>query len=157
MMSITKEQALSKLMKYCSLQERCKSEILIKLEKIGCPYEQYEFVIQNLIELNFLNEKRFCEAYARGKFNFKKWGKQKIRASLRKKGLSIDDIEHGLKEVSQDQYRITIKKLAEKKIKTLTEKSKFKPFEIKVKAAAYLQQKGYDYYDIQSILDEFLN
>ena len=82
----TNRDAAIKLMKYCSYQERCHQEVNKKLYDWGFYKDDRDEIIVRLIEENFINEERFARAFTRGKFNIKKWGKQKITyASIKKK------------------------------------------------------------------------
>ena len=36
--------------------------------------EAINAIVAHLIEENYLNEERFAQSFARGKFNIKKWG-----------------------------------------------------------------------------------
>ena len=56
-------------------------KIRSKLLKIKVFGEDLEYVITELIKADFLNEQRYAETYAGGKFRIKKWGKQKIKNS----------------------------------------------------------------------------
>ena len=74
----TVSQAIEKAMKYCAYQERCQQEVRFKLQSFQLTEIQREEVIFELIQQNFLNEERFSQAYARGKFRIKSWGKKKL-------------------------------------------------------------------------------
>ena len=82
------EDALEKLRKYCAWQERCRSEAWTKLLQLGCPRAEVQRLLGVLEYEGFLDEARFARAYARGKFSQKGWGRVKIRAALRGKGVS---------------------------------------------------------------------
>lgn len=108
-MVYTITQALERLKKYCAYQERSQSEVRQKLYQLGIRSDDAEEVIIQLISENFLNEERFARAYARGKFNIKHWGKNKIIAGLRQKGVSEACIRMGLSEISESKYQALIK------------------------------------------------
>lgn len=108
-MVYTHTQALERLKKYCAYQERSQSEVRQKLYQLGIRNDDAEEVIIQLISENFLNEERFARAYARGKFNIKHWGKNKITAGLRQKGVSEACIRMGLSEISESKYQALIK------------------------------------------------
>lgn len=109
----------SKLMNYCAYQERCKNDVINKLYKLGIEnnVEQEEY-IDCLINDKFLNEKRYLNAYCRGKFRINKWGRLKMRYNLRAKGFSDSDIDKALREeIDEDEYKQTIQMLLEKRSK----------------------------------------
>jgi len=105
-----------------------------------------------LIDENYLNEERYARAIARGKFRFKQWGRNKILQTLRQQDVSDYCIKKAMEEIDQDEYLETVKKLAEKKLATLTsEKNKF----IKMsKLRNYLLSKGYEYEYINGLIRE---
>ena len=78
---------------YCAYQERCKMEVAQKLRKLGIFGDELEKYICDLIDNDFLNEKRFSECYVRGKFNNNNWGRIKIIRELKSRKISIDNIK----------------------------------------------------------------
>jgi regulatory protein len=119
MPSITKEQALQKLMHYCAYQERCHNEVREKLFQLGAWKKDHDEIIATLISENYLNEERFAIAFAGGKWRTKRWGRLKIKRALQQKGLSAYCIAKGLKEIGEDEYDRTIIELARKKYAAL--------------------------------------
>ena len=71
----TVEEARSRLEHYCAYQERCHKEVQQKLRDMKMIPEAVDLIVLHLLQHNFLNETRFAQAFARGKFNHKKWGK----------------------------------------------------------------------------------
>ena len=69
---VSKDDALKKLQRYCVYQERCHQEVRQKLLDLGIYGDDLEDIIVELIEDNFLNELRFAQMYAGGKFRIKK-------------------------------------------------------------------------------------
>ena len=55
-----------------------------------------------LIKDDFLNEERYAKTYARSKFNYNKWGRNKIRLNLKQKEISDRNIVIALKEIEED-------------------------------------------------------
>ena len=139
---MTKEQALQKIKHYCGYQERCHSEVKEKLYSYGLWKKDVETLISQLIEENYLNEERFAELFAGGKFRMKQWGRVKIKYELKQKQISEYCIKKGLKEINEDDYQKTLRKLASAKWKTL--KSEKNIFTRKNKTMNYLLQKGYE-------------
>lgn len=106
-------------MKYCAYQDRCQQEVRNKLHDIGAPYDSIESILSDLISDNFLNEERFATSYARGKFYYKDWGKNKILQELKQRQISAYCIKKAMLEIDEDDYLLTIKKLVDKKGKQL--------------------------------------
>lgn len=135
-------QVLSKIYKYCAYQERCKSEVIQKMNELGIRSEKHPQIIQHLIEERFLDENRYLEIYIGGKFRVKKWGRRKIIFELKKKQVAEEAILRVLNSViSSAAYTETIKNLAIQKDKALNGASELQK---KSKIIRYLLQKGYE-------------
>ncbi len=147
-------EGLVKARRWCSLQERSHNEVKEKLLFYEVPYRDIQLIITELIGEGFLSEERFAKAYAGGKFRIKHWGKNKIAQQLQRKGVSEKNIETGLKEIEEKDYRTTIKKLIQKKLPSLKQKT---PFEQKGKLAQYLMTKGYEAELVWNILNDVID
>ncbi|MBV1888101.1 MAG: RecX family transcriptional regulator [Urechidicola sp.] len=139
--SYTLEEAKRALEHYCVYQERCHKEVAQKLKTIGMIPEARDLIIVHLIEHNFLNEERFAKSFARGKFNIKKWGKQRITRELKFKNISAYNIKTAFKEINETDYLNTFNELAEKKFAATKETNKYKK---KKKLADYLLYRGWE-------------
>ena len=101
--------------KYCAYQERCQSEVRNFLQGRELSSEEVEEVIAELISDNFINEQRFAHAFTSGKFNIKKWGRIKIRAGLKAKGVYETCITEALNSIDENEYFNTLTQIAQKK------------------------------------------
>lgn len=133
--------ALQKIQSYCAYQERCHAEVREKLYSYGLYKKDVEQIIVTLIQENFLNEERFAQAYASGKFRMKKWGRNKIKQGLKARYISDYCIKKAMKEIDEEEYAATLKKIIEKKAKTVKEK---KLMIKKYKVAAYAISRGFE-------------
>ena len=139
---LTPDQAFQKLKHFCGYQERTHQEVKDKLYSLGLWKQDVETTLSKLIEEDYLNEERFAKAFAGGKFRMKQWGRVKIIYEMKQKGISAYCMKIGLREIDQDEYEKTLRKLAEKKLATLGgEKNGFTK---KRKLMDYLLQKGYE-------------
>lgn len=121
------EEAMQKLQQYCAYQERCHEEVRSKLLEYGVFGDSLEKVIADLISENFLNEERFAQTFAGGKFRIKKWGRKKIVQELKSKKISDYSISKALaSEINEDDYRTTLNEVLNKKAKLLSETDRFK-------------------------------
>ena len=100
-------EAQQKLEHYCAYQERCHQEVIAKLKIMGMIPAAIESVVSNLIEANYLNETRFAQSFARGKFRIKKWGKLRIKRELKARQISEYNIKLGLKGIPESEYNTT--------------------------------------------------
>lgn len=140
-----------KLARYCSYQERHKKEVQQKLatykELTSAEVQQ---IIQELIQENFLDEKRYLTAFVNGKFHLNKWGKTKIYHSLAGSGIDPKLIQQSLTQISSQEYEETLRQLAYKKKASLAGQPDRM---VQKKLINYLLQKGYEMDIIQAVLE----
>lgn len=110
----TVDEAIKKLEYYCAYQERCHQEVVHKLRQMNMIPLVIEEVIGHLIEHNYLNETRFAQAYTRGKFTQKKWGRNRILRELKMRDISPFNIKIALREIEEEDYLITLEELTKK-------------------------------------------
>ena len=134
-------EATKKLESYCAYQERCHKEVNQKLRDMGMIPQAIDQIISQLIQENYLNEERFAQSFARGKFNIKKWGKNRIVNELKFRGISIYNIKTALKEIDDSQYTETLDALAKKKLAQIKENNLQKK---KKKLTDYLLYRGWE-------------
>lgn len=138
---ISQLEALKKLQRYCAYQDRCHSEVRSKLLDLGIYGDELEEVIAELITDNFLNEERFARSYARGKFNIKKWGRNKIKQELKRRHITAYCLRKAMEEIEEEDYQKTLEALIHKKAGQMTDPFSFKN---KQKLAAFVIRKGYE-------------
>ncbi|WP_349664449.1 RecX family transcriptional regulator [Cellulophaga lytica] len=139
--SYTIKEATHKLEQYCAYQERCHKEVTKKLKDMGMIADARDLIITHLIKENYLNEERFAQSFARGKFNIKKWGKNRIVNELKFRDISIYNIKTALKEIDEDQYIQTLNELASKRANEVKETNIYKK---RKKIADYLLYRGWE-------------
>jgi regulatory protein len=116
------QEIKQKLEYYCVYQERCFKEIEEKLNSFFLIPAAKEEILIHLIENNYVNEERFAQSFARGKHNYKNWGKNRIKNELKFRNISSKLIEIALKEIDNNSYLEKFNSLAEKKWETIKEK-----------------------------------
>ena len=151
---LTSKQAYLKASRFCAYQERTQQEVREKLRDLGIYGDQAEEIISQLILDNFINEERFAQAFAGGKFRIKKWGRVKIEYALKQKGLSPYCIKKGMAEIEEDDYEKTLLELIAKKFPLIQENNIALR---KQKLAQYLIGKGYESDLIWTKIKELLN
>lgn len=137
----TVDEAKHAMERYCSYQDRCHQEVEDKLLTFKLIPEAKELIITHLISENFLNESRFAQSFARGKFRIKKWGRFKIVRALQQKDISDYNIKLGLKEIDSEAYEQTLNTLLEKKLTGITESNSYKK---RKKITDALLRQGYE-------------
>ena len=146
----SKDEALQKAKQYCAYQERCHNEVKEKLYSFGLYKKDVDELLSELISNNYLNEERFAMLFAGGKFRIKQWGRIKIKYALKQKQISDYCIKKALAAIGETDYRKTLQKLFEQKLKTL--KSEKNIFIKKRKLQDYLIQKGFETELVRQIL-----
>ena len=141
MENYTFEEIKHKLEYYCSYQDRCHKEVEQKLNSFTLITELKEMVIVHLIENNFINEERFAKSFARGKHNYKGWGKNRIVNELKFRNISSRIIETALKEIPEATYLHNFHALAEKNWETIAAPKGQKKNK---KFVDFLLRKGYE-------------
>ena len=149
----TVQEATRKLEHYCAYQERCHKEVQDKLKEMNMIPEAMDVIIVHLLEHNFLNEERFAKAFARGKFNTKKWGRRRLVMELKKKNISKANLELALKGIDPEDYIETFNDLAEKRANAILESNKQKK---KKKLADYLLYRGWESHLVYDKVNELI-
>lgn len=115
----TVDEAIKRMERYCAYQERCHKEVHQKMYEMRMIPEAVDHIISHLLQHNFLNETRFSQAFARGKFRTKKWGRIRIVRELKFREISKFNIQIALKEILDSEYYKTFEDLAEKRLRQL--------------------------------------
>lgn len=135
------QEATKKLENYCVYQDRCHKEVISKLKEMGMIPMAIDEIVGHLIQENFLNEERFSRSFARGKFNIKKWGKNRIVNELKQRGITKYNINLALQEIDEEGYYDTLENLAKKRSVQLKETDALKK---RKKLADYLLYRGWE-------------
>ena len=117
----TVDEVKKKLEYYCAYQDRCHQEVEKKLSQFRLIPEARELILIHLIQNDFLNEQRFAQSFARGKFRIKKWGKKRITQELKFRNISAYNIKSAMKEIDDEDYYQTLQALANSKLKSIKE------------------------------------
>ena len=135
------QEIQQKLEYYCAYQERCYKEVEGKLFDFHLTAEEKDQVLIYLIENNFINEERFAKSFARGKHNYKFWGKNRITNELKFRNISSRIIQEALKEIPETIYLENFHRLAEKHWDSIKERKGPKKNK---KFVDFLLRKGYE-------------
>ncbi len=101
-----------------------------------------DLIIHHLLQHDYLNETRFAQAFARGKFRTKKWGKIRIIRELRLRDISKYNIDLAMKEIPDNDYITTFEELVEKRFRQLTSENNLQ--KKRRKLADYLLYRGWE-------------
>lgn len=151
--TFTIKEATRKLEGYCAYQERCYKEVNQKLRDMGMIPDAIDQIVSHLIRENCLNEERFAQSFARGKFNIKKWGRNRIVNELKQRQISEYNIKTALKEIEEDAYQTTLDAVALKRLESIKEPNKQKR---RKKLADYLLYRGWESHLVYEKLKELI-
>lgn len=138
-MELSNDVILKKVLHYCAYQDRCTQEVRTKLTTFDMPDAEKEKIVKLLVDEGYLDDERYASTFVRSKIHLKKWGVNKIKMSLKMKGISDEIIGNALSEIDPEIYKDElIKVLKAKKINDTD------PYKKKAKLAQYAMQKGYE-------------
>ena len=138
----TVEEATKRMERYCAYQERCHKEVHQKFYEMRMIPVAIDEIIDHLLQHKFLNETRFAQAFARGKFRVKKWGRNRIVNELKQREISKYNIQIALKEIPDSEYYKTFDELAEKRLQQLASEKNLQ--KKRKKLADYLFYRGWE-------------
>ncbi len=133
-------QSYRKAADYCAAQDRCMSELKLKLRTWHIDRNFNAQIISKLISEGFLDERRFALNYAGGKFRMNGWGKLKIAAALRAKALPAAFIQQALASLDADEYTLCLETLLQKKLNQLGSDDMLN----RQKAARFAASRGFE-------------
>ena len=134
-------EAREKIRAFCAYRERSQVEVREKLYQYGLIPEVVDELIVELIQENFLSEERFACAFVRGKFQIKKWGRNKIRQELYRHQLSDYILKKAFAEIDEDAYIQCLRQVLEKKRRETRQRNQFMQNQ---KVAQYAIRRGFE-------------
>lgn len=140
MKPISPAEALNKAAAYCTLCERCISEVSKKLTAWGVPPAEQQRIIDRLQDQGFINEERYCRAFVNDKLRFNRWGRVKIRAALYEKQLPREYIAQAIEDIDEEEYMQTLHDLVATKQREL----KNEDFATKQKIIRFAASRGFE-------------
>jgi len=138
-MELSNDAILKKVLRYCAYQDRCTQEVRTKLATFDMPDAEKEKIVKLLVDEGYLDDERYASTFVRSKIHLKKWGVNKIRMSLKIKGISDEIIANALSEIDPEMYRSELMKVL--KAKKINETD---PYKRKAKLVQYAIRKGYE-------------
>lgn len=116
------EVAKEKAIRYIALSRKTSYEVKAKLSKIGVDEEIIDQVIEYLVDLDYINDEEYVDAYVRQCMRLQNHSIYEIKNKLLQKGIKKDIIETKLDKLSNTDYEEKIiKKLFEGKLNSYDE------------------------------------
>ena len=118
-----------KLERFCAYQERCKQDVLRKIAALQQAANRdrgtgrrsvrvADFTQKDIIEVldylereKFIDENRFACIFAVSKLRQKQWGQRKIKAHLKIKNISAENIQDAVNSLDREEYEAIRNKL----------------------------------------------
>lgn len=138
----TPEQALASLMRMCARAERSSGDALRLMRGWGVADADARRVLDRLIADRFIDDSRYAGAFVREKMNLSGWGRYKIGAALRAKGISPSIIAEALSQTDETDMHGRLSEILARRMRTLKAAS---PFDARAKLMRYALSQGYDY------------
>lgn len=141
MKELTPGEALNKAASYCTLCERCVSEVTSKLTAWGVAPAVQQSIIERLKQEGFIDEARYCRAFVNDKVRFNRWGRIKIAAALRARQLPEEEIADAFEKIDEEQYAESLKQVIAAKQRELKGKEDYATLQKIMRHAA---NRGYE-------------
>lgn len=141
-------KVLDNLKRQCSRREYCVSDVMQKaLKALDGDRQKAEEVVRTLVEEKYVDDRRYCSAYAREKSSISGWGLTKIRYMLSAKGISKEIIASALEDIDLEKAGQRLEKLLSNKFKTLQGDPQWK-----MKLLRFALGRGYGYDEVNQAL-----
>jgi regulatory protein len=151
--SKTAAQALQALMRLCSRAEKSSGDALRLMHTWDVPEGERRGVLDKLIELRFIDDTRYAEAYTREKSQLAGWGAKKIALHLRQKGIDKEIITHTLSALDNSEQQERLEDKLQKKLRTTKANNRY---ELRGKLLRYAMSLGYEYDSAKDIIDKIV-
>jgi len=138
------KKVLDSLQRLCSKAEYCSGDVRRKaLKRLEGDQEAADRIVSALIKEKYVDDARYCAAFAREKTALQGWGPVKIRYMLKSKGIADSAISEGLQEIDEGSATKRMEKLLETKCRSLAGDPQGK-----LKLLKYALSRGYSYDDV---------
>lgn len=150
MKELSEQEALYKAAAYCSSSEHCLSELSQKLSDWGMGKEAIENILEYLIKERYIDENRYCRSFVNDKFQYNKWGRNKIAQALWQKRIPQDISDHWLKQIDDEAYFNLLKELLSNKKRSTKAQNNY---ELNAKLVRFALSRGFEMEIIRKCLE----
>ena len=144
---LTKSETKEKALRLLAFRAHSEKELAEKLKMAGAKAEDISSVMEFVREYGFVNDAEYSVHLAKDLQNLKKYGKRRIVSELKKRGISAENINMALLELSEGEED-TLFPLIEKKLGKNFEKKNID------KTIRYFIYRGYDFDDIKACIEK---
>ena len=153
MAELSYEKALERISKICSRQEKSSYDVVQKLQSWEVKEEDIIKILKFLKEKKFVDDARYARAYAYNQHHFRKWGRIKIRMTLKQKQIPESTIIEALKRLDKNVYLTTLKKELIRKRYSIKAKNRY---DLMARLQRFAYSRGYEQDLVREVMDEVL-
>lgn len=147
---ITVDEAYNRVASQCVLREYCRADWFRKLLNAGLTQQEVESVLDRLKDDKFIDEERYCRSFVHDKLLYDRWGRIKIRYSLRQKAIADEFIEAALATIDETEYMDILQDVIRQKKRSVKADS---DYELRQKLARFAAGRGFEPGTVFKLLD----
>lgn len=147
------EKLYNKVLHFLSFRPRSEKEIKDYISKKTKDEKHKNKIFIKLKTQGLVNDEEFADWWIDQRLSFKPRGKRLLKKELLEKGIDREIIDRKLLAICNKELTNLAKKLVEKKIKLY---GKLPPLKLKKKLFSFLGRRGFDWQQIDLVIDEFL-
>ena len=148
---VTEEEALKKLAALCARTEYCTGDLDEKMRRWGLDEEARMRNIDYLVNHQYVDNMRYCQAFVNDKIKYNKWGRRKIEQALWAKHISVDIAKTVLDHIDSSIYMDILKPLLKAKWPTIHAKN---DYERSMKLIQFAMGRGFETELIRRCIDQ---
>lgn len=119
--------------------DRSEHQLRVSLQQKGYALEDIDAVVQKLADLDYLNDRRFAEAYVRSNSN--RLGIGQLRRKLQERGVAESIVVAAISEYAQpDQFMLAVE-IAERRFQAI---SNLPPQTVERRISSLLLRRGFN-------------
>ncbi len=145
------QAACARAAAHCSRVETCSGDMRTRLREWGVSEEESASVLDYLEQNRFIDDERYARAYAKDKFRFNGWGRQKILAMLRAKHIDPEILEGAFVEIETEAYRDKLRALLTAKAPKIKARDRY---DLRRKLTGFAMARGFESGTIHALLEE---
>ena len=149
----TPEQALASLQRLCARAERSSGDAMRLMATWEVENNRRHEVLQKLISDKFIDDRRYAEAFVREKTSLSAWGEYKIRAALKRKGISESIINDVLNQINPNTNIERLTQRLSRKVKSIKYDT---PYQLKTKLLRYGISLGFQMEQVLTSVEQIM-
>lgn len=149
----TADEALTSLMRLCARAERSSGDARRLMQNWGIDRQKQQVILKRLIDDRFIDDKRYAEAFVREKIRLSAWGKYKITAALKRKGIADEIIAEALADLNPTDNKKRLQDKLQAKIKHTKYDSEY---QLKTKLIRYALSLGFEMDEVMESVNDVM-